>query len=145
MFYPPKVFTADQEALIVEAIRAFERRTSGEMRVHIESRLRRPPLDEALRVFFALGMQHTAQRNGVLLLLAPGQRTFAIYGDEGIDAVTDEYFWDAAASSMKPHFAIGHYVEGLLAGISIAGEALAAHFPWREGDINELPDTISYA
>ncbi len=145
MFYPPQVFSAEEEARIVEAIRVFECRTSGEIRVHVEHRLRRPPVDEALRVFYALGMQHTAQRNGVLILLAPAQRSFAIYGDEGIDAVTDAYFWDAAAASMKPHFATGGFVEGLIAGITIAGEALADHFPWQEGDSNELPNEISYA
>ena len=145
MFYPTQVFSADEEARIVAAIRAFERRTSGEIRVHVEHRLRRPPIDEAVRVFHALRMQHTAARNGVLLLLAPAQRSFAIYGDTGIDAVTDPYFWDAAAAAMKPHFAEGRFVEGLVAGIAIAGEALAAHFPWQEGDINELPDEISYA
>ena len=145
MFYPTQVFTPEQEAAILTAIRAFERRTSGEIRVHIEHRLRRPPMDEAVRVFHALGMQHTAQRNGVLLLLAPAQRSFAIYGDTGINARTVKGFWDEAARAMQPHFAKGDFVAGLVAGIAIAGEALAAHFPWQEGDVNELPDEISYA
>jgi uncharacterized membrane protein len=25
----------------------------------------------------------------------------------------------------------------------MAGEKLAAHFPWKSGDVNELPDQIS--
>jgi uncharacterized membrane protein len=28
-------------------------------------------------------------------------------------------------------------------GIEMAGEKLAIHFPWREGDSNELSDDIS--
>lgn len=145
MFYPRFIFDEEQEARIVAAIRAFERRTSGEIRVHVEHKLRRPPVDEAARVFEALGMAETRERNGVLILLAPGQRAFAIVGDRGIDAVTADDFWDGASAAMRPHFAAGDYVAGLEAGIRIAGEALAEHFPYRDDDVNELPDDISYA
>ena len=144
MTYPERIFTEDEEARIVDAIRAFEARTSGELRVHVEHRLRRPPLDEAIRVFAALEMNLTAERNGVLLLLAPAQRSFAIFGDVGIDAVTPPGFWDAAAAAMRSPFAEGRFVEGLTEGIRLAGEALAEHFPRRDDDVNELPDEISY-
>ena len=90
-------------------------------------------------------MTETRERNGVLILLAPGQRAFAIVGDTGIDAVTPDDFWEEASRAMRPHFAEGDYVTGLQEGIRIAGEALAAHFPYREDDVNELPDDISYA
>lgn len=145
MFYPAHVFKPAEEAAIVEAIRRFELRTSGEIRVHVEHRLRRPPVDEAVRVFGALGMQHTAERNGVLFLLAPGQRSFAVYGDTGIDAKTPHDFWEETIAVMRPHLAAGDFVQGLVAGIERAGEAMATHFPYREGDVNELPDDISYA
>ena len=145
MFYPEFVFDAEQEAAIVGAIRAFELRTSGEIRVHVEHKLRRPPVDEAVKVFEQLNMTETRERNGVLILLAPGQKAFAIIGDSGIDAVTGPDFWQGASAAMKPHFAKGDYVTGLVEGIRIAGEALAEHFPYREDDTNELPDDISYA
>ena len=144
MFYPEHIFTSAQEEEIVAAIRTFERRTSGEMRVHVEHRLRRPPVDEAVRVFTALRMHQTQARNGVLILLAPDQRAFSIFGDIGINEVTADNFWEETCSAMQPYFAKGDYVQGLIKGIAIAGEALAAHFPWQEGDINELPDEISY-
>lgn len=144
MFYPQRIFTSAQEEEIVAAIRSFERRTSGEMRVHVEHRLRRPPFDEAVRVFEALEMQHTQARNGVLILLAPDQKAFSIFGDVGINEVTSDTFWEETCAAMKPFFAKGEYVQGLITGIAIAGEALAEHFPWQEGDVNELPDEISY-
>ena len=145
MFYPEFVFDAEQEAAIIAAIRAFERRTSGEIRVHVEHKLRRPPVDEAIRVFEQLNMTETRERNAVLILLAPGQKAFAIIGDSGIDAVTRPGFWDGASAAMRPHFLSGDYVTGVVEGIRIAGEALAQHFPYREDDTNELPDDISYA
>ena len=144
MFYPARVFTPDQEATIVAAIRAFERRTRGEMRVHVEHRLRRPPLDEAKIVFSALEMHHTQERNGVLILLAPAQRSFAVFGDVGIDAVVEPGFWEGVRDRMREHLASGDYVAGIVRGIEAVGEALVEYFPWREGDVNELPDDISY-
>jgi len=144
MFYPQRVFTPEQEAEIIAEIRKFERRTSGEMRVHVEHRLRRPPLDEAKIVFSALRMHHTQARNGVLILLAPAQRSFAIFGDVGIDAKTPANFWESTTELMRPFFAKGDFVAGIVAGIDAAGDALSTYFPWQEGDINELPDEISY-
>lgn len=144
MFYPSRVFTDEQEARLLEGIRSFERRTRGEMRIHIEHRLRRPPLDEAKMVFSALKMHHTDERNGVLILLAPDQKAFAIYGDVGIDAVVPAGFWQSTRDAMRPAFAAGDYVGGLMLGLKQAGEALEEYFPWREGDVNELPDDISY-
>ncbi len=144
MFYPERIFSDEQEALIVAAIRAFERKTSAEMRVHVEHRLRRPPLDEAVAVFAALNMHRTELRNGVLFLLAPGQHSFAIYGDIGINARVPADFWESTRNLMQPYFAAGDFTAGLIAGIGAAGEALTSHFPWREDDINELPDDISY-
>lgn len=145
MFYPKHAFDQTEEAAIVNAIRAFELRTSGEIRVHVEHKLRRPPVDEAARVFERLGMTETRDRNGVLILLAPGQKAFAIVGDSGIDAVTPPDFWESTSATMRPYFAKAEYVAGLVEGIRMAGEALATHFPYREDDTNELPDDISYA
>lgn len=144
MTYPDRFFADADEARIVAAIRAFERRTSGEIRVHVEHHLRRPPVDEAIRVFERLGMDATEQRNGVLILLAPEEHAFAIIGDAGIDAVTGGGFWNGARDAMRPLFAAGDFVGGLIRGIEIAGEALAEHFPYRDDDVNELPDEISY-
>lgn len=144
MFYPERIFSKEEEATIVAAIQAFELRTRAELRVHVENRLRRPALDEAISVFSALKMNQTQERNGVLILLAPEQRSFAVFGDIGIDEVTPADFWEETCARMRPHFANGKFVEGVLAGIEHAGLALEHYFPKREGDINELPDEISY-
>lgn len=144
MFYPERIFNDEEEGRIIDAIRRFELRTSGEIRVHVEHRLRRPPQDEAVAVFGALRMHQTKERNGVLILLAPGQRAFAVYGDVGIDRVTPTGFWESTCEVMRPHFAAGRFVEGLTAGIERAGAVLAEHFPRRDDDVNELPDEISY-
>jgi uncharacterized membrane protein len=44
---------------------------------------------------------------------------------------------------MAGHFKEGHFVEGLIHGISHAGEQLRRHFPYTQDDENELDDAIS--
>ena len=78
-------FTEEEQKLIAEAIRNAERRTSGEIRVFVESRCSYVnPLDRAVEIFISLKMDQTAERNAVLLYVATKDRQLAIFGDEGI-------------------------------------------------------------
>jgi uncharacterized membrane protein len=43
---------------------------------------------------------------------------------------------------MMEHFKKGDFSSGLELGISMAGEALSTHFPYQQGDVNELSDDI---
>ena len=45
-------------------------------------------------------------------------------------------------AALDPGDARGELREGMIAGIKSAGEVLAEHFPWAEGDRNELPDRV---
>lgn len=137
-------FTADQRNTIVEAVKQAERRTSGEIRVHIEAHCRTEVLDRAASVFDMLGMQHTVHRSGVLFYLALKDHKFAILGDAGINAKTGEGFWDEIRLVMEHEFRAGRFTEGLTTGIGMAGEKLSAFFPLKEGDSNELGDEISF-
>ena len=78
-------FLSDQEqANILAAISDAESHTSGEIRLHLESRCRGDVLDRAAVVFETLAMHKTSLRNGVLFYLATEDRKFAILGDGGI-------------------------------------------------------------
>ena len=54
-------FTLEEEQLIVNAITAAEKNTSGEIRVHIESHSEKPPLERAQEVFHLLDMDATTK------------------------------------------------------------------------------------
>jgi uncharacterized membrane protein len=138
------LFTRDEEARIVEAIRLAELKTSGEIRVHIEKRLEKSALEDAKQTFQRLKMHETRDRNGVLILLAPIERTFAIIGDKGIDERVPAGFWDAERDLMADYFRKGKHCEGLVLVIDQIGDRLQEFFPITEDDTNELSNEISY-
>jgi uncharacterized membrane protein len=130
---------------IVAAIREAESRTRAEVRVHVS----RQPVDDARAAgavaFERLGMTATAERNGVLIFVAPASRSFAVLGDRGIHERCGEGFWTAVAEAMRDEFRAGRFTEGIVSGVSKVAEELARHFPRRpgDGDRNELPDAVS--
>ena len=135
--------TKEEEQEIVEAIRMAEKETSGEIRVHIEKTTSKVPYDRALEVFHELGMDATDLKNGVLIYLAVEDHKFVICGDKGINDVVTNDFWDSTRDVIVSHFKNGDFKQGLIEGITKAGEQLQKHFPYLKGDTNELSNEIS--
>jgi uncharacterized membrane protein len=134
-------------AQVVAAIHAAESRTSGEIKVHIETHCpdKLSAYDRALALFAQLGLEKTRERNAVLLYVASEHRRFAILGDSGIHAEVGDAYWAAAAKTLSAHFARGAVADGLVAAVSAIGDRLAARFPNTEGarKDNQLSDDIS--
>lgn len=143
MFEKPP-FSKDEEQRILEAIQSAELNTSGEIRIHIEKRCKKDAYSEAVEVFERLGMTKTALRNGVLILVALEDHKFAIIGDKGINEKVGTNFWLETKELMLNHFKDGRIVDGIIEGITDAGEQLQKHFPYKSNDENELDDDISY-
>lgn len=142
--------TSEEEAAIIDAIRAAEKNTSGEIRVHIEATSKSPETnkkidayDRAATVFDMLHMENTRQRNGVLIYIAVDDRTLVILGDQGINDMVDPFFWESTKDIIIGHFKNGDMKNGLVEGILKAGEQLKKYFPYNKGDKNELSDEIS--
>ncbi len=138
------MLSEEQQAQVVDAIRLAEKQTSGEIKVHIESFCAGDVLGRATEVFKQLGLEKTAQRNGVLIYLAHADRKFAIIGDEGINAVVPVDFWNNTRDVLQRNFIMNQFVAGLSEGISLVGNALKAYFPYQSDDINEISDEISF-
>lgn len=138
-----KFFTKKQEEEIINAIKTAETNTSGEIKVHVESKCEGDAFGRGLQVFGELEMHKTEARNGVLFYLATKDHKFAIVADEGINAVVSDNFWDNIKDDMQVHFKAKAFTEGLSEGILAAGEELKTHFPYQSDDKNELSDDIS--
>ncbi|MCK0125891.1 TPM domain-containing protein [Gelidibacter sp. F2691] len=135
--------TAEEEKQVVEAIRTAEKNTSGEIRVHLEKTSKIDVYERALEVFHMLKMDNTKLQNGVLIYVAVEDKTFVIFGDEGINDVVEDDFWESTKNIMQGHFKRGHFKQGLVDGILKAGKQLEVHFPWEVDDKNEISDDIS--
>lgn len=134
---------AEEEA-VLDAIRHAEKNTSGEIRVHFSEKIKTDVLSDARLVFEALKMHVTARRNGVLIYIVPRQKQFAIIGDEGIDKVTEENFWEKVKDQMQAEFKEGRMMQGIVVGIEEVAKVLKDQFPYEDNDSNELDDSISY-
>ncbi len=130
---------------IVAAIAAAERLTSGEIRVVVSRGKITDPVAAAQRQFERLGMTRTQLRNGVLLLFAPGSRTFAVVGDTAIHEKCGDLFWRELAAAMTGHFKRGDFTAGLVYGIERAGALLAETFPRQSDDRDELANDVAEA
>lgn len=137
-------FTKEEQAKLLAAIREAENETSGEIRLHIETSIKGDVLDEAAWAFKKLGMDKTAERNGVLFYMVVKDRKFAILGDSGIHAKVPAGFWDCISELLAKNFKEGKFAEGLSEGIILAGKQLKTHFPHQKDDVNELSDEISF-
>lgn len=135
--------TLKEEEEIVEAIRIAECDTSGEIRVHIERNCDIDVYERALDVFHILKMDNTKAQNGVLIYVAVDNKSFVIFGDQGINNIVGADFWNSTRDKIASQFKIGQFKQGIIDGVAEAGKVLSKHFPWEHGDRNELDNAIS--
>ncbi len=137
-------FTDLQQKSIQLAIENAELNTSGEIRVHLDSKCKGDPIKTAIRIFEKLKMHQTELRNGVLFYLAVEDKKFAIIGDKGINDAVPTDFWDTIRNTMTHEFKKEEFTVGLCQGIEMAGNKLKTHFPHQSNDINELTNDLSF-
>ncbi len=139
-------FTVEERQRIVEAVRNAERRTSGEIRVYVESRCPYiDAFDRAVEIFYKLKMQKTDDRNAVIVYVAIKDHQLAVYGDEGIHVKVGNDYWINEVKQMISSFDRENYAEGIRQCVIDIGDALHAHFPFdNDTDKNELPDEIVF-
>jgi uncharacterized membrane protein len=138
-----KFFSKTDEKIIVAAIKAAEKKTSGEIRIHVESNCYKNPYDRALEVFQTLKMHQTKEQNGILFYLAMESNLFSLIGDKGIHEKVGSDFWEAIKEETMHDFKNNNIA--LEKAILKCGDALHQYFPYHAaGDKNELDDDISY-
>lgn len=139
----------DDLLMISNAIREAEKTTSGEIRVSIREKkhfLRRKKTigELAKEEFFRLGMDKTRDKTGILIYLLLSEKKFHILADTGINEKVEKNTWHKIKDNMQEKFRQGFFSEGIILGIREVGEILTRHFPVKEDDTNELPNTVSF-
>ena len=146
VFNKKALLSTPETALVVDAIRASEKKTSGEIRVYVESHCSFvDSLDRAKQVFYSLKMDNTEFRNAVLVYVAIKDHQLAVFADEGIYNSAGAAFWNKAVQDMLLHFNSRDYGKGIAHVVNEIGNTLQVHFPYNNStDKNELPDDIVF-
>ncbi len=134
-----------QTKALTNAIAIAEKNTSGEIRVFIERKCKnRMPLERAKEIFAQHKMQHTEQRNAVLLYLSYQDKSVAVYGDVGIHEKVRNTYWDNIIANLINDLSNQRYEQGIVSAILNIGEQLKTFFPYHEQDENELSNDIIF-
>jgi uncharacterized membrane protein len=132
------------ETVIAES----EQAHSGEIRVAVEVGL---PLRHLLRgvsarqraveVFSQQRIWDTEANNGVLIYLLLADRSVEIIADRGLLRKLPAGMLDEICQRMEADFKRGDFRAGIQTCIGALHGQLVAHFPARDGNRNELPDS----
>jgi len=97
---------------------------------------------EAMRQFFAQGLDKTTQRTGVLIFASTAERYAEIIADAGINEKVTPQVWNAAVGELTAAIKAGRPADGFVAAIERCGAVLAAHFPPGALQRDDLPDKL---
>ncbi|MAE63429.1 MAG: hypothetical protein CMJ18_04085 [Phycisphaeraceae bacterium] len=136
------LLTAAESAELAAVVRDAEARTSAEIRVVITRHCWGDLRAKGQRLFRRHGLDATAGRNAVMILLVAANREVLVYGDNAIHERVGPRFWVEVKDLMVERFSTGDVVGGLREGVLRVGERLVEHFPRADEDVNELDDGV---
>jgi putative membrane protein len=96
----------------------------------------------ARAAFLELGLAGVAARDGVLLFVALAERHVEVIADRGVHAKVDAGAWRAVVDAFTAAVARGDVADGFVAALGRLAPILAAAFPRRPDDANEIPDRL---
>ncbi len=97
---------------------------------------------EAMRQFFAQGLDKTEHRTGVLIFASVAERYAEIVADAGINEKVSRPVWDRAINELTTAITAGRPADGFVAAVEQCGLVLAEHFPPGALKRDELPDKL---
>lgn len=138
------LFTPEETEHLVGAIRSAEAGNKGEVRVHVEKKLRAgDPLDRAEALYHELGMADTEEDTGVLLYLALDDHKAAVWAGKGIHDAPGEGFWQHVIEEVAEGYRRGDGLRGITRALSEIGDVLREYVPGEDSAGNELPDAVT--
>jgi putative membrane protein len=96
----------------------------------------------AVEAFVENRVHRTRDASGVLILVSVLEQRVEILADEGIHQRVGVEGWRKHVEVLIRKIRSGEAASGLVEAIARIGEELAAHFPPRPDDINELPNDV---
>jgi putative membrane protein len=84
----------------------------------------------------------TEDRTGALIFVSLAEHYAEIVADRGIARKVSQSVWDAAIASLIGRIREGKLGEGLILAVNEVGNTLAAHFPPRPRDRDEVLNEV---
>ncbi|WP_240759930.1 TPM domain-containing protein [Lichenicoccus roseus] len=97
---------------------------------------------EAMRQFFAQGIDKTEHRTGVLIFVSASERYVEVVADAGINDKVSSDVWAEAVHALVVAIKGGRSADGFVAAVTRCGAVLAEHFPPGALKRDELPDKL---
>jgi putative membrane protein len=91
--------------------------------------------------FLDFGLAETRDRTGILIYVSLLEHRVVVLADRGIDRHVEPGTWDGVVAKILSGIRAGRAEDGLCDAISTCADVLAARFPRRADDVNEIPDT----
>lgn len=98
--------------------------------------------DNAIRQFLSRNVHLTSERTGVLIFVSLAERYAEIVADAGINAKVGQDAWNVIVAELIAQASRDRLADGFVGAVQAVGALLAAHFPVRPGDQNELDDHL---
>jgi putative membrane protein len=106
------------------------------------SRLENQVREEAVKSFYDKGLYKTRDKTGVLFFISLFEHRVWILADEGIYTKISQERLQEYAGDIARGIKDGNAAEVLIAEIHKVGAILAAHFPIKADDVNELSNKV---
>lgn len=98
--------------------------------------------EAAVTRFFGRGLHRTRDETGVLILISVFERKVWVLADRGINDKVKEGQWEEVVAMITGGIRQNRPVEAICRAVEQVGEILAAHFPVKPDDTNELRNII---
>lgn len=113
------------------------------LRQLIPERMRAAAVDRSARLaFLEEGLVETRDRTGILIYISLLEHRVEVLADRGIDRRVESGTWDGVVDKILAGIRQGRAEAGLCDAIRLCGELLAARFPPRPDDTDELDDRL---
>jgi putative membrane protein len=98
--------------------------------------------EAAVTAFYRHRLAETRDRTGILLYVSVFERRVVVLADRGINEKVDQETWQQVVDIVLGGIREGRTADALCEGVTRCGELIAARFPLRAGDTDELRNLI---
>lgn len=140
-----QTFTQANNERIVQAIALAEKKTSAEIRVHVDEVADGDVMKLAWNTFAELQMFKTEYRNAILIFVNFKMRNYAIIADTGLSEQVQNATWQQVINEMRDLFKQNQIIEAIIHGVLESGEIAAQYFPCASKTGDELSNEITFS